>query len=276
MWLVVSSSNSVRELIKSRPIYIIRFVTIPRELQIDPRFSITALASIGATGLLVLSSSPGMGVLLAYLLTVHVFIGGGVNLLLRHASRAIPVFVLIVLLNGVFVSGVPLVTAGDRTLLTKDGVYSGVFYSLRFLVLYWTALVFLDVTPPVEFARGVYTILRPISSRFANAAAFYGFISLSFLPLFADEFERIRIAQSFRGGGLEGGLVRRVSSVRLLVVPLVMSAIRRSEQVAAVVELRGLRDRLGLGHVSTRPTLKDVAFSLFTLAAILVSVLVVD
>ena len=272
----MSSINNRRQLIIPRWVHIIRFVMTQSVFQIDPRFSIVALVAIGTTGLFVLSTAPAMSVLLGYLLLLYSLNRGGIRTFGRHILRSVPILALILLLNAILVPGEPLVSVGGRELLTVEGFGAGLFFSLRFLVLYLTAIVFLELTPPVEFARGLYTMLRPASAKLANRAAFYGFLILSFLPLFADEFERIRIAQSFRGAEFKGGILRRVLAVRLLVVPLILSAIHRSEQVAAVVELRGVRDRIGLGLSTTRPTTFDFVFSLVTAAVILAAVLVVD
>jgi energy-coupling factor transport system permease protein len=96
----------------------------------------------------------------------------------------------------------------------------------------------------------------------------YGFISFGFLPLFADEIERIVVAQKFRGAGFDRGLVRRIAAARLLVVPLVVSAIRRSEQLALSVELRRVRSRIGGILVLENPTAKDCLFLVVTLAVL--------
>ena len=73
--------------------------------------------------------------------------------------------------------------------------------------------------------------------------------------------ERIRQAQSFRGANMKtGGIARRATTARALIVPLVLSAIHRSGQLAAVVELRGLRDRVGTALPAGRPGVADVVF----------------
>ena len=64
------------------------------------------------------------------------------------------------------------------------------------------------------------------------------FLSFGFLPLFADELERVRLAQRFRGGGLEGGFGRKLRGVRLLLVPLFVSAFRRADELAFAMESR--------------------------------------
>jgi energy-coupling factor transport system permease protein len=239
--------------------------------RIDARFGVGAFVAICATALFALSSMRAMIVLLVYVGLLSVAVGVGLRTLGRHLWRLVPVVAAIVLLNGALIPGEALVAVAERTLLTKTGVTAGGFFALRLLVLYVASLVFLAATPPVEFAKGVYSTLRPISARLASRAAFYGFLVLSFVPLFADEFDRIRLAQSFRGADFSGGLIRRAVAVRALVVPLILSAIHRSGQLATVVELRGLRDRVGVALPSERPGVADVAFAATT-AAVLVAV----
>lgn len=242
-----------------------------RSARIDARFGTAAFVAICATALFALSSMQAMTALLAYVVILCFGVGVGIRTLGRHVLRLVPVVAAIVVLNGALLPGDGLVSVAGRTLLTKAGVAAGCFFTLRLLVLYVASVAFLAATPPVEFARGVYSTLRPVSARLANRAAFFGFLVLSFVPLFADEFDRIRLAQSFRGADFSGGLVRRSAAVRALVVPLVLSAIHRSGQLAAVVELRGLRDRGGVALPSTRPGAVDIAFAATT-AAVLVAV----
>ena len=186
----------------------------------------------------------------------------GLRTLGRHLVRLAPAVVLIILLNGLLVPGEAIVSVGGRTLLTEEGTSAGVFFSLRLMVLYASMVLFLVVTPPVEFARGVYSIVRPFSRKAANGAAFYGFLILSFIPLFSDELERIRQAQSFRGADLKsGGIARRAATARALIVPLLLSAIHRSGQLASVVELRGLREGVGTALPAARPGVADVVFA---------------
>jgi energy-coupling factor transporter transmembrane protein EcfT len=102
----------------------------------------------------------------------------------------------------------------------------------------------------------------------AEGAAMHGFLAMSFVPLFTDEFRRVRVAQSFRGASLGGGFRSRVHSVRALIVPLIISAIRRSEQLALVVELRGIRERMARSMGLAAPGPAAVSFALVTLAVI--------
>jgi len=76
------------------------------------------------------------------------------------------------------------------------------------------------------------------------------------------------VAQKFRGGGLDGGFFKKVRGVRLLFVPLILSAIHRSGELAAVVELRGIERTIGGILVLERATARDYAFIATTAAVV--------
>jgi energy-coupling factor transporter transmembrane protein EcfT len=238
----------------------------------DPRFAFPGFLAVCAATFVVSGSPGGMALLLAYVVALYAA-AGVLATAGRHLARLVPVVVLIVALNGLLTSGTPLLGGTPAGWLTREGVSGGVFYALRFLVLYYSVVLFVGVTAPEQFARAVYTLLLPFSRRAAGEAAFYSFNVLSFLPLFAGEIERIRTAQSFRGADFGGGLVRRVSAVRLLVAPLVVSAVSRSGQLAATVELRGLRYRLGEALPEIHSTWREYVFALATIVVLAVVVL---
>jgi energy-coupling factor transport system permease protein len=253
---------------------------------IDARVSLVVFFAIGVAALFVMTTARAMVGVLVYLAVLYAVVsamsrggpqgmggmGMGMRAFRRHLARLGPAVVLIVLLNGLLVPGEAIVSIGGKTVLTREGTAAGIFFSLRLLVLYAAMLLFLAVTPPVEFARGIYAIVRPFSPRAANRAAFYGFLVLSFVPLFSDEMERIKQAQSFRGADLgSGGIAGRAAAARSLVVPLILSAIHRSGQLAAVIELRGLRDRVGRALPAVRPGVVD-AVLVSTTAVVLVAI----
>jgi energy-coupling factor transport system permease protein len=241
--------------------------------EIDPRFSFPGFIAICTAAFVFSGSSGAMLFLLGYVGVLFILVFG-FNAFGRHMLRITPVVALIVLLNGMLTPGTALVSAAGFDLFTWQGITAGFFYSFRFMVLYFLVVFFVGVTPPERFAGVLYKVFRPFSRNFANGAAFYAFNVLSFLPLFTDEIERIRLAQSFRGAELKGGLIRRVLAVRLLVVPLVVSAVHRSGQLAATVELRGLRSRLGEALPSSRPTRREFVFALTTVVVLVAAVLV--
>jgi len=241
--------------------------------EVDPRFSFPGFIAICTAAFVFSGSSAVMLFLLGYVGTLFVLVFG-LAALGRHMVRITPVVALIGVFNGLLTPGTALFAGAGFDLFTWEGIEAGFFYSFRFMVLYFAVVFFVGVTPPERFARVLYTAFRPFSQRFADNAAFYAFNVLSFLPLFADEIKRIRLAQSFRGADFSGGLIRRVMAVRLLVVPLVVSAVHRSGQLAATVELRGLRSRLGEALPPGKPRRKEYVFAMMTAVVLVASILI--
>lgn len=245
-------------------------------ISIDPRLAITAVGVVVAVALFVLSALEAMAAVFVYLGTWYFAAGGRLTGLLVHGKRLIFFVIIITALNGALVPGKTLFAAAGRTVFSAEGIAAGVFFSARLVVLYFSMVVLLVAVPAEEFAKGIYGLCKPLSGGAARRLAFHGFLAMSFLPLFSREYDRIRAAQSFRGTGFHGGFLRRLTSTRLLLVPLILSAVHRSGQLAAVVELRGLKDRMGTNIPPARFTAADFIFVLVTLGVLALSVLVLN
>lgn len=237
----------------------------------DPRilvafFFLVIIASFAVT------HAVGMLVLLGYLVLLQQLARLPFTMVVRNLKTLSVFFVLIVALNALLVDGTPL--RRPFTHLSREGLEAGLFYGLRVLVLYAAVVVFLSPAKHEAIAAGLASLVRPVSSSLSRRAALYGFLMIGFLPLFVDEIDRVRIAQRFRGGGLDGGLVNRLRGVRLLIVPLIVSAIHRSGQLALAVELREIRRKIERLYVGTRLGYRDVTFAGFSLAVLLVAVIV--
>lgn len=232
----------------------------------DPRFLIAGFAAIVVSAFVV-PGTWGLAVVSCYLLLLHRFSGLPPRSLAAAARVLLPFVLIVIAVNAVLVEGAPV--APPIRFVSREGVASGLHASVRVVVLYLAALVFLGVASAEDVARGVSSLVRPFSPVLARRVAMYGFISFGFLPLFADELQRIVVAQRFRGAGVDRGLAGRIGSARLLVVPLVISAIRRSEHLAMSVELRRIRTRITGILVLERAMRKDYLFLVITLTVLI-------
>lgn len=233
----------------------------------DPRFLITAFALI-LMSVFVFAHTNGLLCVLVYVLVLHRLAGLSVKTLTSGAKNMAFFVLFIIAINSVLNSGEPLI--GAVPFISREGLAMGVHQSVRVLVLYFTTVVFLGVASPEDIARGLSAFLKPFSPNGARRVALYGFLSIGFLPVFADEVQRIRIAQGFRGGGMEGSLMRRLAGVRLLLVPVFLSAVQRSGHLAVAVELRDIKTTIGGILVLETPSQKDYVFVVVT-AVILVA-----
>jgi energy-coupling factor transport system permease protein len=71
-------------------------------------------------------------------------------------------------------------------------------------------------------------------------------IALRFIPLLADEAERIAKSQASRGanwGTGRGGPIQRTQQVLPMLLPLFLTSLERAEAMAMAIEARGYRSR---------------------------------
>ena len=96
-------------------------------------------------------------------------------------------------------------------------------------------------TTPVSLADGIESLLSPLKLiRFpVHELALIMSIALRFIPILTDETQRIMNAQKARGADFEsGGLVRRVKAIIPILIPLLISAFRRADELGDAMDAR--------------------------------------
>jgi energy-coupling factor transporter transmembrane protein EcfT len=199
---------------------------------------------VTAAALATIHDARAMLFVLAFVCAWHRAVSDRPRATARALARVLPFAAAIVALNAVLVPGEALVSVAGRRVVSRAGLDDGVFFALRLSVMLVAVEAFLSAARPEAMARSVYDSLRRVSERAASAAAMAVFVSTGFVPLLADEFHRIRVAQSFRAGAFTGGFARRAEVARAWLVPLLVSAIHRSGELAKTVELRDVRGRI--------------------------------
>ncbi len=215
----------------------------------DPRLKIIGFLALIINTLIIEEPLP-LALLLIYILALHVSSHLDRSLLVRSAWRISPFVALVFTINLLF-------SRGDGSPELTSAVKAGIFYSLRMLVLLYSAVVFANSTKPEEFAGGLAGIFRPLSRSASSRLALYGFIAFGAVPIFSREIKRIRTAQRFRGGGLRGGIRAKLRGVPSLLIPLILSAVHKSARLSTAVEIRGLENNIGKIIDLDRPASSD-------------------
>jgi len=118
-------------------------------------------------------------------------------------------------------------------------------------------------TPMADLSRGVERLLAPLARlRFpAHEVALVLTIALRFVPILAEEMERIVKAQVSRGADFGGQsrlrFIRQTQQLLPLLVPLFLISLRRAEELALAMEVRcyvGGAGRTHLVRLRARPT----------------------
>jgi energy-coupling factor transport system permease protein len=144
--------------------------------------------------------------------------------------------------------GERLISWGPIT-MTREGIIEGVALFFRMLVLGSLTLIFTLTTDPARMVESLIQVARvPYRIGYAMYAA------LRFIPLFENEAQVIMNAHLIRGVGETGHDIRsRLKLSRSLVVPLLVSGIRRARAAAIAMDSRcfGAYDRRTILHPAT-------------------------
>lgn len=135
----------------------------------------------------------------------------------------------------------------------QDGIMTEIFTLWRILLLVSFALLLTLTTKPLDLAKGLELLCKPLSRLGVPVEAFALMVMLAirFIPTISLELDRILLAQKARGyeiGALRGR--QRIQACLRLVIPLLATTIGRAEQLAMTLEARAYGN--GQGRTSFR------------------------
>ena len=125
--------------------------------------------------------------------------------------------------------------------ITREGIRTAVFMSLRLAMLVMGSSLMTYTTTPTALTGGMERIFRPLKIFHVpvHELAMMMSIALRFIPILLEETDRIMKAQQARGADFESGnIVRRAKAMLPILVPLFVSAFRRAGDLAQAMEAR--------------------------------------
>jgi energy-coupling factor transport system permease protein len=127
----------------------------------------------------------------------------------------------------------PLVSVGPVTVHLESLLY-GLTIGLRFNCFMFAAILFLTCTRIEDFTYGLSKLGIPFVASFAMSLAF------RLTPLFMETGQTIVMAQRARGlDPDQGGPIRRLKQMVPILVPILVSGLRRADQLAMALESKG-------------------------------------
>ena len=116
---------------------------------------------------------------------------------------------------------------------------------LRLILLISLAMVLTSSTRPMDLTYAFEWYMHPLKVIHfpVHEIAMTLSIALRFIPTLLDETNRIMKAQESRGADFSHGFLRRFRAIISLMIPLFVSAIQRSEELANAMEVRGYDPR---------------------------------
>ena len=127
--------------------------------------------------------------------------------------------------------------------ITSGGVYRALFMATRIVLLILISSVLTYTTTPNKLTDGIESLLSPLKyiglKNAVHTFAMMMTIALRFIPTLIEEAEKIMNEQKARGADLENGkLVERVKALIPILIPLLISSVRRAYELAEAMECR--------------------------------------
>lgn len=144
-------------------------------------------------------------------------------------------------LNLLFYSGETVYWEWGIFCISFEGIIFSVFLALRLVLLVVCSSLLTYTTTPVSLTDGVESLLTPLKwiRLPVHELALVMSIALRFIPILMDETQRIKNAQMARGADFEtGGLIKKVKATIPILVPLLLSAFRRADELGDAMDAR--------------------------------------
>ena len=125
--------------------------------------------------------------------------------------------------------------------ITSKGIFTAVFMAIRIICLVIISSLLTYTTTPTMLTDAIERLLSPLKifKVPVHTLAMMMTIALRFIPTLIEEAEKIMNAQKARGADLENGSLKdRVKALIPILIPLLISAVRRAYELAEAMECR--------------------------------------
>ena len=172
---------------------------------------------------------------------IATFSGVPFKSLLRSVKGVLFLLLFTAVLNLFFYSGETVLWSWKFITITKEAIFFTLFLAVRLFLLVLSSAVLTLTTTPVALTDGIESLLKPLKYiRFpVHELALIMSIALRFIPILTDETGRIMNAQKARGADFEtGGLIKRIKAIVPILIPLLISAFRRADELGDAMDAR--------------------------------------
>ena len=125
--------------------------------------------------------------------------------------------------------------------ISINGIINAVKMIIRIILLVMSTSILTYTTSPVLLTSGLERLLSPLKVIKVPVHEFSMMmtIALRFIPTLLEETDKIMSAQKARGADFEsGGLMKRIKALVPIIIPLLVSAVRRAEELATAMQCR--------------------------------------
>ncbi|MCM1183595.1 MAG: energy-coupling factor transporter transmembrane protein EcfT [Roseburia sp.] len=210
--------------------------------RLDPRVKLAATV-LFIVSLFVFDGAAGYAVATVFLTIVIKLSRVPFRFMVKGMKAIVFLLMITVVFNLFLTPGEPLISVWRLT-VTREGVRLAVLLAVRLCFLIIGSSVMTLTTTPNQLTDGMERMLRPLKKIRVpvHEVAMMMSIALRFIPILMEETDKIMKAQMARCADFESGnLLKRAKSLVPLLVPLIISAFRRANDLAMAMEARCYR-----------------------------------
>ena len=232
--------------------------------RLDPRFKIIiTLVYI----VMLFVASEFVSILPAVAFTVFILLASTIplKLILRSLKPIVPIIIITSIFNIFLYDGNTVLSLGIFE-ITDKGIKITVLMALRIVLLIAGTSLLTYTTSPIMLTDGLEQLLSPLKKIKVpvHDLAMMMTIALRFIPTLIEETDKIVSAQKARGADLEtGSVIQRAKALVPVFIPLIVSAVRRAEELALAMECRCYRGEEGRTRLRTLKTTGNDILAIF-------------
>ncbi|WP_322630623.1 energy-coupling factor transporter transmembrane component T [Aedoeadaptatus coxii] len=209
---------------------------------LDPRFKILIMMFFIASLFFINSFWPYI-LVLGWLFLIIYTAKIPANMVIKGLKPLRLILIFTFLMNLFFIPGEEIFRYGILS-ISNEGLHQAIFMGIRLILLVVGTSLLTLTTSPLALTEGIEKLLSPLKvvGFPAHAIAMMITIALRFIPTLIDEADKIMKAQMARGADFESGnVLNRAKNLVPLLVPLILNALRRAEELATAMESRCYR-----------------------------------
>ena len=166
-----------------------------------------------------------------------------IKLYFKNIKAILPIIIFTMLINLFYNSGGVVLLTFWKFTVTTASLYRAIYMSARIILLIIASAELTYTTTPNDLTDAIEKIFSPLRfiglKNAVHTIAMMMTIALRFIPTLIEETQKIMNAQKARGADLESGsLIERVKALIPILIPLLISSVRRAYELAEAMECR--------------------------------------
>lgn len=208
--------------------------------KLDPRVKLagTVLYIIS----LFFSNSPvAFAIATIYLAVMIKLSGVPFRYMIKGLKAVIVLIIFTALFNLFFTPGLDVLVELGSVRITTTGLKKTIYMVVRLIYLILGSSLMTYTTTPNQLTDGIEKAFKPLNRLSIPVHEFALMMSLAlrFIPILMDETDKIMKAQSARGADFEhGNIITKAKNVISIIIPLLVSATKRAEDLALAMDAR--------------------------------------